>query len=209
MIILEKLKTGTTTVGMVCKDGVILAADRKATMGNIVASKDAKKIFEITDSMAMTVAGGVGDAQALVRLLKAEARLYELQEKKITTKSMATLLANMLRSSYKSFLPEMVQLILAGYDNESVLYSIDLSGGLSPEEDYTFTGSGSVVAVGVLEDSYKKNMSIDDGMKLLVKALKAARERDIYTGGHSVDIVTITRSGVRFTPRDKVKELLK
>ena len=204
------MKTGTTTVGIVCKDAVILAADQKATMGSFVASKKAQKVFELADRLAMTIAGSVGDAQALVRLMRAEIKLYELQEKHLTTKAAATLLANILRGAYKSYMPEWVQLVLGGYDEKgSQLYSLDLAGGLSPEDDYTFSGSGSVTAVGVLEDGYKKNLSVEEGIELAVRAIRAARERDIYSGGKSIDVLVIKKDRMEPVPQEKIKQILK
>jgi len=203
------MKTGTTTVAMVCKDGVVLAADQKSTMGNLVASKKAKKVHQITDNMAMTIAGSVGDAQALIRLLKAEMRLYELQEKTTTTKAAATLLSNMLRGAYKSFVPEMVQLLLGGYDSRGAqLFSLDAAGGLQEEDEYTFSGSGSVIAVGVLEDGYKTSMTTDEGLELLIRAIKAARERDVFSGGKLMDIAIITKKGLEWVAPEKIKKLL-
>lgn len=206
---IETMKTGTTTVAIVCKDGVVLAADQKATMGNLVATKKAKKVFEITDRMALTIAGSVGDAQAVTKLLKAEIQLYELQEKKITTKAAASLLGMLLRSSYKSYVPELVQLILGGVDeNGPAVYSVTLDGAVMKEDDYTFTGSGSPIALGVLEDTYKKDLTIEDGVKVVSRAVKAARERDVYSGGLSVDIATVTKDGIKWIPEHEIKKLL-
>ncbi len=191
---MNNLETGTTTMGIVCKDGLVLAADNKATAGHLIVTKDTKKIYKIIDKTAMTIAGSVGDAQAMVRLLKAEMKLYKFNENETTVKATATLLANVLRSSYKSFIPEMVQLILGGYDiNGPHVYSIDAAGGVSKEKDYAFSGSGSVIAVGVLEGDYKKDMSMDEGVKLAKKALIAAKERDVFSGGIGFDILKITK----------------
>lgn len=206
----EKFKAGTTTVALIYKDGIVLAADRRASMGYFVASKKAKKIYKITDNMAMTTAGMVGDAQMMVRLLKAEMKLYELQEKKLTIKAASTLLSNILRGSYKSFVPEMVQLILAGVDERGPqLYNLDAAGGSTTEDDYTVTGSGSPVAVGVLEDSYKKGLSMDECASLAIRSLKAARERDIVTGPKGMDVMIITKKGIEFLPEDKIAKLMK
>lgn len=207
---MNSLKTGTTTVGMVCKDGIIVAADKKATMGYLVASKTAKKIFKLSDRLVMTIAGSVGDAQALIRLIKAEIKLYELQEKTLTTRAAATLLSNIIHSSYKRFTPEMVQLVVGGFDERGPqLFSLDPSGSLMEEEEYTFSGSGSVIAVGVLEDGFRKGMSTSEGIKLLARAIKAARERDVMTGGRSMDIAVVNKKGVEFVPEKKIKALLK
>ncbi|NOR84675.1 archaeal proteasome endopeptidase complex subunit beta [archaeon] len=203
------MKTGTTTVAMVCKDGVVLAADQKATMGHLVASKKAKKVHEITDKMAMTIAGSVGDAQALIRILRAEMQLYELQEKNGSVKAAATLLANILRGAYKSYTPEMVQLVLGGFDKTGGhLYSLDAAGGLSEEEDYAFSGSGSVIAVGVLEDGYKKDMTTKEGVNLLLRSIKAARERDVFSGGLLMNVVVITEKGLTWIEEDEIKKLI-
>lgn len=206
-----KLKTGTTTVGLVCKDGVVLATDNKATMGHLIASKTAKKILQVSPKMAVTIAGDVGDAQAVVRLLSAELRLYTLSEKTLTVKAAATLLGNMLRDAYKSWAPEMIQLILGGADDKGVmLYSVTADGAVMVEEDYTFSGSGSVIAIGVLEDAYKKDMPVEEGIKLSVRAIKAARERDVFTGGKDINVVTITqKDGVKWVPQDKVNAIIK
>ncbi|MCK4555744.1 MAG: proteasome subunit beta [Candidatus Aenigmarchaeota archaeon] len=203
------MKTGTTTVALSCTDGVVLAADQKATMGNLVASKKAKKVFEITDKIGLTIAGSVGDAQAVTKLLKAEVQIYEMQEGTITTKAAASLLGMLLRSSYKSFVPELVQLILGGVDERgSEVYSVTLDGAVMKEDDYTFTGSGSPIALGVLEDAYKNDLSVEGGIKLVARAVKAARERDVYSGGLSVDIATITKDGIKWIPETEIKKLL-
>ncbi len=203
------MKTGTTTVALSCTDGVVLAADQKATMGNLVASKKAKKVFEITDKIGLTIAGSVGDAQAVTKLLRAEVQIYEMQEGAITTKAAASLLGMLLRSSYKSFVPELVQLILGGVDERgSEVYSVTLDGAVMKEDDYTFTGSGSPIALGVLEDAYKNDLSVEGGIKLVARAVKAARERDVYSGGLSVDIATITKDGIKWIPETEIKKLL-
>ncbi len=209
MVNIETLKTGTTTVAMVCRDGIVLAADQKATMGHLVASKDTQKVFEISPKICMTIAGSAGDGQAMARLLKAELSLYELQEKKVTVKAAATLLANILRGAYKSFIPEYVQLVLGGYDARGAqLYSVDAAGGLSPEDEYAFSGSGSVIALGVLENGYKKDMSTEDGVNLLLRSIKAARERDVYTGGKSMHVAVITKEGINWIKDEQIKGII-
>lgn len=206
---MENTKTGTTTLGVVCKDGVVVAADQQATLGYIVSAKEVKKIFRIADRICLTLAGDVGDAQALVRLLQAELKLYQLEEKELTVKAAGTLISNILRSAYKSFRPELVQLLLAGHDSRGPsLYSLGPAGSLIEDKAYAFTGSGSVIAVGVLEDKYKKDMSIDEGVNLVVRSIRAARERDIATGGKRLNIMIVTSKGVEELSADKVDELL-
>lgn len=208
---MEKTKTGTTTIAVVCKDGVVVAADQQSTMGYLVGSKTTEKIYKIKGNLAMTIAGTAGDAQALARLLRAELSLHELVERETTIKAAATLLANILRSSYKGSLrPDIVQLILAGYDDRGPqLFSLDIAGAIEESKDFAFSGSGSVIAVGVLEDSFRKDMTCEEGIKLVTRALKAAKERDIFTGGKSIRIAIITKNGFEWIPEEKVKEQMK
>jgi len=201
------MKTGTTTVGLVCKDGVILASDRRATMGYLIASKDIDKVFEVGPSIAMTVAGSVGDAQKLVRWIKAEIKLYSLkQNKNITIGAASTLLANIL-SQYK-FYPFFVQLLLGGVDETgNHVFSVDMAGGVT-EEKYTSTGSGSPVAYGVLEELYSESNSVSENAKVAVKAISAAMKRDCASGERA-DITMITKSGFKRLSKEEVVKLLK
>ncbi len=207
----EKLKTGTTTVGIVCKDGVVLAAEKKSTMGYLIASKESQKIYQLDDSIAMTIAGSSGDAQTLVRYMKAELKLFSVQnQRKITVKGAATLLANILQGGRTSFEPYYVQLILAGVDSKGpVIYSLDAIGGHDEERKFFSTGSGSPYALGVLEDSYKENLSADDGAKLAVRAIKAAIERDIGSGGKGINVTVITSKGTKKLSDEEVSNLSK
>lgn len=196
------VQTGTTTVGIVCSDGIVLASDKRATMGYFIASKDVTKIFPITDNLAMTVAGSVGDAQSLVRLLQAEAKLYELKySKPMSATNAATLLANIL-FQYK-FFPYYVQLILAGKDNNGYkIFSIDAIGGVT-EEPFTSSGSGSPTAYGVLEASYKEGSTIKDMIPIAIKSINIAMKRDAASG-ESVDVVIINKNGFKRLEKNEV-----
>lgn len=199
------LKTGTTTVGMVCTDGVVLASDKRATMGHFIASKDVTKIFEIDDGLAMTVAGSVGDAQALVRILKAECQLFKLKySKNMTAKNASTLLANVM-FQYK-FYPYYVQLIVAGREENGFgMYSIDAIGGTT-EEVMTSTGSGSPIAYGVLESNYKQGVATREMAPIAVRAVNTAMKRD-SASGESVDVVIVTKTGVRRLTKAEVERV--
>lgn len=199
-------KTGTTTVGIVCKDGVVLASDRRATMGYLIASKDIDKIYEIGDGIAMTIAGSVGDAQKLVRWMKAEVQLYQLRHgKKPSVDAVSILLSNIL-SQYK-FYPFFVQLLLGGVDDSGYsVYSVDMLGGTTKEK-VTATGSGSPIAYGVLEEYYKDDLLLDNGTKIAAKAISAAMKRDAATG-ESVDVVVLTKKGFRRLSKEEVKKLI-
>ena len=190
-------ETGTTTVGIVCKDAVILAAEKKSTLGYLVASKESEKIIPLDDHIAMTIAGASGDAQILARYLKAEFKLFEiLHRRKIMVKGAATLLSNILQSS--KYLPYYVQLIIGGVDEKGPhLFDLDAIGGIEEEKKFTSTGSGSPIALGVLEDQYKEDMTIEEGKELAKRAIKAAIERDIASGGKGIDIAVITKEGIK------------
>ncbi len=152
---MEKRKTGTTTVGIKYKNGVVLASESKATMGSLVATKEAQKIYSIDDKIAVTTAGSAGDSQQLVRVIKAEINLYKIgRNTDITVNAVSTLLSNILQSS--RYYPWLAMLIIGGVDkNGAHLCSLDPVGG-GGEDDYISTGSGSPMAYGVLEDGYKK-----------------------------------------------------
>lgn len=205
---IENLKTGTTTVGVLGKDFVVLAAERKATMGYLVASKHTKKILELDRHAGMTIAGNVGDAQALERYIKAEIKLYELEEaKKISIKAIATLVSNILYA--RSYFPYYVQLLIGGHDSNPRLFSFDPTGSVVEEKDFFSTGSGSVMALGVLEYKYKEGIDLEGAKKLAVRAVKAAIERDIASGGTGIDLAVITPKGFEMTSEEEVKNLMK
>jgi proteasome beta subunit len=196
-------KTGTTTVGLVCKDGVVLASDKRATMGYYIASKDVLKIAPINDTIAMTIAGGVGDAQSLIRWMKAEIKLYELKNgRKMTVEAAATLLANIL-SQYKYY-PFFVQILVGGVDEKGRVFSVDMLGGVT-EETYTATGSGSPIAMGLIEDIYRPDLELKDGIKTAVRAVNTAMKRD-SASGEGVSVLVITKKGSELLPAKEIKK---
>ncbi|MEW5997132.1 MAG: archaeal proteasome endopeptidase complex subunit beta [Candidatus Micrarchaeota archaeon] len=184
--------TVTTTVGLVCRDGVVLASDRRATMGYYIANKKMPKIHLISDRIGMTIAGGVGDAQTLVRWMQAEIKLYELKHgRRISVEGAATLLANIL-ANYK-FYPFFVQLLVGGVDEKPRVFNVDMLGGIT-EEDITATGSGSPIAMGVLEEMFVKDGSVRDNAPIAHRAVGAAIKRDAGSG-EGVDVLIITPHG--------------
>jgi len=207
---IKGIKTGTTTVGIICKDSVVLAAEKKATMGYLVAAKEDTKIVEIMPHIAMTQAGMVGDVQALGRYLSAEANLYELRNKKrIPVKAAATLLSNILYGGRWSFFPYMVQLILAGYDETGPnLFILHPDGSRLEERKFFATGSGSPMAFGVLETLFKEGLPVEECKKIAVKAVKAAIERDIASGGKGIDVAVVDKSGFKMLSRAEVDKIL-
>ena len=193
------IKTGTTTIGVVCKDGVVLAADKRATSGNMIVDKKINKILPVSDEMAVTTAGVVSDIQLFVKLIRAEIKLKEIRNnRKITVKEAANLTAGILYSSIRqmSLMPSIAHFLLGGKDNKGVyLYDLYPDGSITLKDDFVSSGSGSVFAYGVLETLYKKNMPIEDGIKLAVKAVNAALQRDSASGS-GIDVVIITNKGI-------------
>jgi len=187
-------KKGTTTVGIVLKDAVILAADKRAVAGYYIAHKRVKKILKIDDRIAITTAGLVADAQALVDIVKNEIKYYKLTiNGEVSIKTVASILSNILHT-YKWF-PFIVQLLVGGFDSAPRLYMLELFGAIS-EEKYAATGSGSPIAIGVIEENYDENMKIDEAVDLAIRAIKMAMRRDTATG-EAVDVAIITNKGIQ------------
>jgi proteasome beta subunit len=197
-------KTGTTTLGIVCKDGVVIATEQRATMGHLIAHKATKKLYKIDEHLALATAGLVGDLQVLARYLNAEANLYRLKrDVRMPVKSAATLMSNILNQ--RKFYPYYVQLILGGYDDTGgYIYSLDAAGGAIPDK-YTSAGSGSPFVFGVLEDNYKDNMTIEEGIDIAVRAITAAKNRDSASGG-MIDVAVITKDGFKSVPKEDIKK---
>jgi proteasome beta subunit len=202
----QQLKTGTTTIGIVNKEGVVLASEHRATMGNIIAHKEVRKVFKIDDNLGLTTAGLVGDAQLLARYMKAEVELYRLKRMApMSVKSAATLLSNIVRRGGGSMGYYYVGLIVGGYDSEGGhVYSVDAAGG-SISDDYVSVGSGSLFAYGVLEDNYKKGLDMADCVNLAIRSLNASMKRD-SASGDGMAIITISKDGYVEVPDDDVRK---
>ena len=206
MEIMDQVKKGTTTVGLLCDGGVVLASEKRATMGSFIASKAAKKIYQVDDRLGVTTAGVVGDAQALIRMMSVEVKLYKIRRgEPMTVKGMATLLSNVMNG--QRYYPYIVQLLLGGIDrNGAHIFSIDPLGGNTEEKEVAATGSGSPIAYGVLEDRYSEGMSIEDGTALAIQALYSAIRRDSASGGE-MEVVVITKDTYETLSEEKVKTI--
>jgi len=202
----ESMK-GTTTVGLVFSIGVILATEKRATMGYMIASKKAKKVYKVADRIGMTTAGGVGDAQQLARILTVECNLYQIRRSRpITVGATATLLSNYLNQN--RVFPYYVQLLVGGIDESGPsVYSVDAMGGATKEEEIVATGSGSPMAYGVLEDRFLPQMSEDAAIDLAIRALKSAMKRDAGSG-EGIHVVVITKDKYEELNEDKLKKYL-
>jgi len=208
------LKTGTTILGIVCKDGIIMAADRQTTAGNIVMNKNKQKVRKINDYIVSSWTGGVADAQMLSKVVAAELRLKELRVKKRpTVKEAANLFANMSYRNIRqpTMLPHIVGTLVGGVnDDGSVeLFSVEPAGGIVKVEDYDANfGSGMPYVLGFLERLFNPEMTVKEGVKLAIEALKASTERDTGSG-HGIDIFVITKDGIKHEVAKKLVAELK
>lgn len=193
-------KTGTTTLGLVCKDGIVLAADRRATAGYFIAAKKVEKVLQITDNIAVTIAGTVSDIQLLYKIIKAELKLKQIRTGKVNTvKEAVNLLAGIVYSNIRKFslIPGVSHFLVGGKDEFGYhLYDLSPDGSITEEEEFVSSGSGSVMVYGLLETVYKKDMLVKDGVKLAVKGVNAALQRD-SASGDGVIVYSITDKGVQ------------
>jgi len=196
---------GTTTVGVVCVDGVILGSDSRVTMGFYVAHKQGKKVYQIDEHLAMTIAGSVADAQKTVDILTTNAHLYRISlGRPLPISSAARLLSNLLFSVRGALL---AQVLVGGVDGTGPhVFSIDPFGSLT-EEKCVSTGSGSPVAYGILEDKYREGVAVKGMLPVIVKAVNAAMKRD-SASGDNFNIVVIDNKGYRELGEKEKKQLL-
>jgi proteasome beta subunit len=208
------LKTGTSIISIVCKDGVIMAADRQVTAGNIVMSKKEKKVIQLNDYLVGAWCGNASDAQMLSRIIIAELRLKELRSKqRPTIKETASLVANICFRNIRqmSMIPSIVGTLIGGFNEDGTVevYTIEPAGGYYKVEDYDANfGSGMPFILGLLERGYKKDMTIKEGTELAVEALKSSTQRDTGSG-YGVDVYAITKEGINKAVEKEISTDLK
>jgi proteasome beta subunit len=185
---------GATTIGVVCTDGVILASEKRVTYGYLVVSKGVKKVFKITDQIGAACAGLVGDMQILTREVEAQASLFSMDVgRRISVRSAAKLMSVILFN--RRYAPLITQTIVGGLDEEGPsLYVLDVLGSLIPDK-YAVVGSGTEIAMGVLEEGYKEGLSIGEAKALVTRAVKSAISRDAMSGD-GIDFLIITKEGI-------------
>lgn len=209
----EKLKTGTTTVGILGKDFVVLAADKRATAGHFIAMKNSKKVVPINEKIAVTKSGSVADSQLLIKVLRSELKIRDIRNgRDSTVKEAASILTNMIYQGSRSFgtMPVMVSFLLGGYDKKPSLYEAYIDGSIMDIKDeggFISTGSGSLFALGVLENEYKEDLNEDEAIKLAVKAIKTAIKRD-SASGQGIDVAVINKDGYKEVLTKKISEKL-
>ena len=193
------LKTGTTILGIVCKDGVVMASDRQITAGNIVVGKNYQKTIKVNDYLLMSFTGMVSDAQRVVKVLPAELRLKELRSRsRPSVGQAANLLSTILYSGARQSMMQVGNL-LGGFneDGTTELYTIEPAGSVLRVEDYDANfGSGMPYVLGLLERQYKKGLNIKEGIELAKEAIKSSTQRDTGSG-YGIDVFTITKDGIK------------
>ena len=196
------LKSGTSLVGIVCKDGVVLGADRRVTAGTLVVDKNCQKILAVNDYILAAFTGGVADAQLTKKMLAAELRLKELATKiRPTIKEAAHLLSLITYRSIRAptMLPNIVGTLIAGIDENGniELYTIEPAGGIYPVKEYDANfSSGMPYILGLLERQYKKDILVKEGIELAKEALKSSTQRDVGSG-NGIDVFAITKDGIK------------
>jgi proteasome beta subunit len=185
---------GATTIGVVCADGVILASEKRVTYGSFVMSKGGKKVFKITERIGVACAGLVGDMQILTREVEAQANLFNMEVgRSISVRAASKLMANILFN--RRYAPLITQTIVGGLDDEGAsLYVLDVLGSLIPDK-YAAVGSGTEIAVGVLEEGYRDGMRLEEAKALVTRAIKSAISRDAMSGD-GIDFLIITKDGI-------------
>jgi proteasome beta subunit len=203
------LKTGTTTLGIICKDGIVLAADKRATSGNYIVDRRAEKLHFITEDIAVSMAGTVSDAQLMVKLAQAELKLKKFRTTTdVTVREAATYLSRLvyqnIRRSY--IILGVSHFVMAGRDQTGMyLYDVYADGSLTEIKDFVSSGSGSVMAYGLLETLYSPNMTVEQGTKLAVQCVNAALARD-SASGDGIDIITVTEKGALRTVQKEIRK---
>jgi proteasome beta subunit len=208
------LSTGTSLVGIVCKDGIVMASDRKVTLGGqIVADKEFAKTQQINNYLVMSMAGTVSDAQVNHKLIGAQLKLKELRDKKRPTiKESANFIATMKFQNIRkpTMIPAIVSNLIAGFDEngKTALYNVTPDGAIKKIDTYDASGSGMQYIWGLLERQYKEGLSVEEGILLAIESIKSSSARDTASGC-GVDVFTITKDGIKHVAKQKVETVYK
>jgi proteasome beta subunit len=202
----EKILHGTTTVGIKCKDGVVLCADMRASAGYFIANNNTMKIQKIENHAGMTMAGGVADAQNITDILRYHANLHRIQKSEPMPIKSITRLASLIFHQNRGY-PFIADILVGGYDNSGpALYNIDMFGSVE-EKKFVTTGSGSPVAYGLLEEEYNDGLTVEQAKLVALRAVKAAITRNIGTGD-GINVAIIDKNGFRLLNKEQKKAII-
>ena len=202
----EKILRGTTTVGIKAKDGVVLCADMRASAGYFIANNNTMKIQKIDEHAAMTMAGGVADAQNITDILRYHANLHRIQKQEPIPIKSLTRLTSLIFHQNRGY-PFIADILVGGYDNAGpALFNIDMFGSVE-EKTYVTTGSGSPVAYGVLEEEYRDDLTVEEAKAIALRAVKAAITRNIGTGD-GINVSIIDKDGFRLLTKEQKKAII-
>lgn len=192
------LKSGTTIIGIVCKDGIVMASDRRSTAGNMVVGKNVQKTVKINDYLVISGTGMVSDIELQKKVIAAELRLKELKSKKRPTiREAANLIGMMTYRNIRqpSMMPAIVGTLVGGFNEDGTveLYTIEPAGTAMKVEDFDANfSSGMPYVLGLLERQYKSDLSLKEAVDLAVESLKSSTQRDTGSG-NGIDVFTITK----------------
>lgn len=194
--------SGTTTVGLVTTEGVVLAADQRSSLGGrFVSNKNATKIEQVHPTAAVTMSGSVGGAQAFIRQLRASANLYDARRgESLSMDALAQTAGNVLRGSAAA-MP-----VLGGVDEDGPrVFEIDGAGGVL-EDVYTASGSGTSLATGALERLYHEDLTLEEGVSVAGEAVDSAMERDTASG-NGITVARISAEDVTIESYNDLTEV--
>lgn len=203
------LKSGTTILGIVCKDGVVMASDRRSVAGTIVMAKNVQKAVQINDYLVMSGTGNASDIEMQKKVIAAQLKLKELRARsRPTVEQAANLIGTITYQNIRqpSMIPSIVGTLVAGFDEDgkTELYTVEPAGTAMKVDDYDANfGSGMPFVMGLLERQYNKEMTVDQAVELAVEAIKSSTQRDIGSG-NGIDVFTITKKGINHVVEQEI-----
>jgi len=190
---------GATAVGITYNGGLVLASERRIAYGNFVVSKTTKKTFVITPHVGAACAGLVADMQILSLQVSALAKIRKMEIKRdVPPNTIAKMMSNMMYE--RRFFPLLTQVIVGGLVDSPVIFTLDPLGSVLPD-DYAAVGTGAEMALGILDQQYKKELNEADATDLAVKSVRAAIMRD-SASGDNIDVLVIDKNGIKETTKN-------
>ena len=190
---------GATAVGITYNGGLVLASERRIAYGNFVVSKTTKKTFVITPHVGAACAGLVADMQILSLQVSALAKIRKMEIKRdVPPNTIAKMMSNMMYE--RRYFPLLTQVIVGGLVGSPVIFTLDPLGSILPD-DYAAVGTGAEMALGILDQQYKKELNEAEATDLAVKSIRAAIMRD-SASGDNIDVLVIDKNGVKETTKN-------